>query len=113
MEEIAFNTTKVQVKVEPVAPGEVTSIKKWEPTAKRVQKTWGPKEPTEEEKYFKTRAWDEPKTETQKKSEELKEACDRDRIVIENGCTWYRTDLKTFHLFRKSFFDSRLSLIHI
>ena len=108
MEEIDFNTTKVQVKVEPVEPDEVTSTKKWwEPNAKRAKKTWGPKEPTEEEKYFKTRTWGEPKTEFQKKSEELKEAFDRDRIVIENGCTWYRTDLKTFHLFRKSFFDSR------
>ena len=108
MEEIDFNTTKVQVKVEPVEPDEVTSTKKWwEPNAKRAKKTWGPKEPTEEEKYFKTRTWGEPKTEIQKKSAELKEAFDRDRIVTENGCTWYRTDLKTFHLFRKSFFDSR------
>ena len=59
-----MNTTQVQVKVEPLKPDEVTSLKEWEPAAKRAKKTWDPKEPTEEEKYFRTRAWGEPKTET-------------------------------------------------
>ena len=101
MEEVLSNTTQVQVKTETVEPDEVISFKEWEPVEpapKRAKKAWDPPEPTEEEKYFRIRTWGEPKTETQKRSEELRNLYEKDRIIIKNGSYWYRTDWKTYDL---------------
>ena len=69
---------------------------------------WRLPEPTKEEEYFRIRSWKgPPKTETQIKSKELRKVYEQDRILVENGESWYRTELKTYDLFCESFFDSR------
>ena len=106
MEKVPFENVQVKVKVE---PEEVGSYEKWgsvEPVPKRARKAWDLPEPTEEEEYFKDRGW-APETATQKKSTELRIEYEKDRIILEDGLVWYRTDRKTYELFRGSFFDSR------
>ena len=106
MEKAPFENVQVKVKVE---PEEVGSYEKWgsvEPVPKRARKAWDLPEPTSEEEYFKDRGW-APETVIQKKSTELKVEYEKDRIILEDGLVWYRTDRKTYELFRGSFFDSR------
>ena len=110
MEEVFSNNKQVQVKTETITPDEVVSTKEWgpvEPVPKRARKAWDLPEPTDEERYFRVRAWNKPETEAQKKSAELRARYEQDRIIVEDGVKWYRTDWKTFDLFHESFFDSR------
>ena len=110
MEEVSSNTKQVQVKTETIKPDKVVSFKEWgpvEPVPKRARKAWDLPEPSKEEKYFRIRALGESKTEAQHRSEKLRSLYEEDRIIVEDGVYWYRTDRKTYDLFRESFFDSR------
>ena len=110
MEEVFTSDKQVQAKTETVARDKVVSTKEWgseEPVPKRARKAWDLPEPTDKEKYFRVCAWGEPKTEAQKRSAELRALYEEDRIIVEDGVYWYRTDRKTYDLFRESFFDSR------
>ena len=115
MEASPTNVKQVEVKIEDVGPDETVVIKKWGPPPAPTKKwgnhptaTWRLPEPTEEEEYFRINSWKgTPTTETQIRSEELRKVYEQDRILVENGETWYRTELKTYDLLCESFFDSR------
>ena len=98
MAETTTGTKQARVKVEETG---------WtldEPVPKRARAAW---DPTEEELYFrKERRWGPP-TPAEEKSAELRAKFEKDRIIKDDGVIWHRTDLKTYHLFRESFFDHR------
>ena len=73
------------------------------PELKRTK--WAEK--TEDLKYFEPCGWLAPVTEAHKKSEELKELYERNRISYEDGTPIVLSDRKEFELFRTSFFDNR------
>ena len=106
MEVVSTNEKQTVTKAE--APNEdALTYKGWgEPATKRAKVTWDILQPTNEIKFYTDRAWD-PDTETQKKSAELLAAYEKDRVFVKDGTVYYRSDLKTYCLFRGSFFDSR------
>ena len=102
--------TQVQVKVE---PEEVVSFSAWEepeePVAKRPRTTWKQvRHVTAEEEYCnRIRPWDQPKSDEQLRSEELRARFEAGRVIIENGVTWHRSERRTYDELCHSFFDSR------